>query len=159
MEKNLLQTVFNKITTSLKKTFKVFRVISIVILVITVGTLLFNYQIETRQKNKIEILIKPSEKCTKEYPIAVGIMNRSNRIINEVTIYPKAQREGYSTNLADYNSIKSDKIIKPGEGNVVCWIGKLGYGYQDTYKTEDLVWGVDYFYVNFEKHWIEKIFD
>jgi hypothetical protein len=86
-------------------------------------------------------------------------MNKSNRTVEKITIYPKAQKEGYSTNLAGYNSIDNDKIIKPGEGNVVCYVGRLDYGNQEKYKPEDLVWGVDHFYVDFEKLWIEKIFD
>lgn len=159
MEEKTIENIFKKITNSTKKTLKVFRIISIIFLVILIGGFLFNYQTETRQKNKIEIVIKPSEKCDKQYPIAIAVMNKSNRTIEKITIYPKAQKEGYSTNLAGYNSIDNDKIIKPGEGNVVCYVGRLDYGNQEKYKPEDLVWGVDYFYVNFEKLWIEKIFE
>jgi hypothetical protein len=158
-EEKITQGFFKKISTFFRKTFRVFKFFSAIVLVIVISVILFNYQTETRQKNKIEIIIKPSEKCDKQYPIAIGVINKSSRTIEKITIYPKAQKEGYSTNLAGYNSIDNDKIIKPNEGNVVCYTGRLDYGNQEKYKPEDLVWGVDHFYVDFEKLWIEKIFD
>jgi hypothetical protein len=63
------------------------------------------------------------EPCgSKEYPVYVKITNNSNRTVLSYDLYLIARKIGYSKNVAaDYESISSDKILKPGDFDMNCW--------------------------------------
>jgi hypothetical protein len=57
-----------------------------------------------------------------EFPIFIGYVNKSSRTIELISIDVTAHLPERSTNILTYDStVKSDQIIKPGEGYGSCW--------------------------------------
>lgn len=110
----------------------------------------YTYQTETRHENNVVVVVKVSDTCLEEFPIAVGIMNNSGRTIESIRIYPKAHREGYSKDLSSSASIETDKIIAPGERHAFCWRGELDFLVGKTYKPAELIWEPGTYYIEFE---------
>lgn len=98
----------------------------------------------------LEVILQLDPKLCQNssFPVFVGLANRSLRIVEEVTIYPRARRPGRSKNLAPLTSYQSDQIIMPGKGYGQCWAPSL----IDEVKDEDLrnlEWSVSSFTVRF----------
>jgi len=66
-------------------------------------------------------VVYDEEKCSKDYPLAVYIHNKSNKTVTKVEWDFNAYRPGFSSNLAGYQYYSSDKILKPGESWFVCY--------------------------------------
>ncbi|MFA5652069.1 MAG: hypothetical protein WC933_01775 [Candidatus Paceibacterota bacterium] len=153
--KKIINKYLIKFIPIIKKTSRTLLIILITFILIGLSIWGINeiyvFQTITKQKNSIDISIKVSDSCEQNFPISVTIINNSNRVIKNISIYPEARREGYSKNLAGYNSkIETDKIIIPNNGYKVCWKGVLDYGVDKTYKPENLKWSVGSFNVEFE---------
>lgn len=70
-----------------------------------------------RHRLKVEAVASfDSEKCTKEYPLFIGVVNNSKKTVDKVTIYVKVTKKGYSTQLNYDTSYSIDKILAPSEG-------------------------------------------
>jgi hypothetical protein len=152
MTENNMQKFIHKYLTLQKKVLRLFSFLVFICLVIWGITEAYIYQTDIRQKNKVQVSLKPSDTCPEGFPIAVIIVNGSNRTIKNTKIYPNAQREGYSKNLASYDvAIESDRIIPSGKGHSFCWYGQLNYDVQSQYKPKELIWGAESFYVDFEE--------
>jgi hypothetical protein len=109
---------------------------------------------ETRQREtllaKIETLISYDPvKCSAEYPLLIGFVNRTDRSITKMSFEVSGFREGYSDPVykTPYASYSSDFIIKPGEGSGFCWrVPDKAYGVADAtlerHPPETLTWMV-----------------
>lgn len=73
------------------------------------------------------------EPCSSsDFPVYVGVTNNSKRTVLGYDLYLIARKIGYSSNLAqDYESITSDKILKPGETDANCWNIRRKYDEQN----------------------------
>lgn len=109
---------------------------------------------ETRQREsllaKIETLISYDPvKCSVEYPLLIGFVNRSDQSITKMSFEVSGFRKGYSEPIykTPYASYSSDFIIEPGEGSGFCWrIPEKAYGVSDAtlqqHRPETLNWMV-----------------
>jgi hypothetical protein len=72
----------------------------------------------TRDNSKITANVWVDiEKCSKEYPFFVTVVNGSDKLLLSYELRIEVRKKGRSTNLAkSYDTIKDDKILKPGEG-------------------------------------------
>jgi hypothetical protein len=107
---------------------KILKIIGILtgIAVVGIGVIItYDYVHEELAKKKIEISVvhAPEKICSKEYPMAVTIENKSSLTIDETSFGISVKREGYSKNLAKwaFNYYSTDKIINPGESYAACW--------------------------------------
>lgn len=97
----------------------------VIIIIIAVGWYALVTKPEQDRKRLIEqvamTVVYDEEKCSKDYPLAVYIHNKSNRIVTKVNWDFHAYRPGFSSNLCGYQRYSSDKILKPGESWFVCY--------------------------------------
>lgn len=74
------------------------------------------------QDNKVSIVAsRNDEQCTSAYPYFYGIVNGSEKTVNNVKFSVEIRRKGFSSVLNSYTSIDEDKILKPGEGYGRCF--------------------------------------
>lgn len=90
------------------------------------------------------------ERCSSEYPLFIGIVNRSDDTVEKVSFSIEGRREGYSDPLYDsgYSGYSSDRIIAGGDGWGNCWtLPRQAYGASEQRITlnppETLVWTLD----------------
>ncbi len=55
------------------------------------------------------------------YPVFIGFLNESGRIIESINFTVQARQPGYSSNVATYHAYSTDKIINPKEGWGQCF--------------------------------------
>jgi len=134
-----------------------FSVVGIVGIAVAVMASVFTYNYLTydRHAANVQILVTPHKPntgaaCadTPEYPLFIGIINKSSKTIDQVTFSLEARRKGYSTNLATYESHTQDKILKPGEGWGQCWRPPLKSEVKDD--PRDLEWKATDVRITFE---------
>lgn len=78
------------------------------------------YTVE-RHKSKVEVVAYfDAEKCNKEYPLFIGVVNKSKKTLDKVTIYVKVTKNGHSTQLNYDTSYSVDKILTPGNSWGYC---------------------------------------
>jgi hypothetical protein len=113
----------------IKRIFK-WIVIALIVVSVCIGivALILDYTstIESRKKqeqdNKVSIVAsRNDEQCTSSYPYFYGIVNGSEKTVNNVKFSVEIRRKGFSSALNSYTSIDEDKILKPGEGYGRCF--------------------------------------
>jgi hypothetical protein len=135
------------------------------------GAWSYNYVTYEIPKSGVEVSLMTkddkgwSNKCAgTKYPVLLFIGNRSGKTILHTDVYVEARRNGHSTDLATYDSIKLDKIIKPDGGYTICTRptlkgSALGCDSDYSYKNckqkyedvvGDLIWGIKNFSLRFE---------
>jgi hypothetical protein len=67
------------------------------------------------------IRIDPELCKTGGYPLFIGFTNKSDKTVDRVWFGIVAKVPGHSTNVSDYKTLSSDKIIKPDEGFGTCY--------------------------------------
>lgn len=90
------------------------------------------------------------DRCNSEFPLFVGIVNRSGDTVERISFRIEGHRKGYSDAL--YNSgysdgYSTDRIIPDGEGWGNCWrVPRRAYGADERLfaksPPESLVWSV-----------------
>jgi hypothetical protein len=96
----------------------------IVIIVAVAWYALVTKPAQDRERLEEQVLVTvvyDEEKCSKDYPLAVSIHNKSNKTVTRVEWDFNAYRSGFSTNLAGYQKYSSDRILRPGESWSVCY--------------------------------------
>jgi hypothetical protein len=58
---------------------------------------------------------------TGAYPLFIAFNNKSSKTIDRVSFHIIAKVPGYSSNISDYRTISSDRIIKPSQGLGTCY--------------------------------------
>jgi hypothetical protein len=84
----------------------------------------YTWYYETRHVANIEVNVNVAKDgvCkTDDFPIFVGVINRSERTIEKVTFRLSAKMKDRSTDLTEYHSNSDDRIIKPTQGFGNCW--------------------------------------
>lgn len=75
-----------------------------------------------RPKSEVQLVVKRDKDfCSSEFPVFVGVVNKSQRTILRYSFKFEVNEKGHSTNIASWDSNEDDKIIKPGEGWGICW--------------------------------------
>lgn len=84
------------------------------------------------------------------YPVAISFVNRSpGRILNAISFDLKAFKPGYSDSVLNGYSLRSDRILRPGEIYVACWAKPYGTIPQG-YSVQSLSWVVEKNYVTWQ---------
>lgn len=60
-------------------------------------------------------------RCEGEWPVAVRVINRSDRPIMGYELVLSAKKKGRSSELAHDGILRDDKIIQPGDWHIACW--------------------------------------
>ena len=124
------------------------QVLSIIgILVLAIVAIIFYSQEQENQrqraKDRVQVSIKyDTEKCSAEFPLLVVIQNTGNKTVNKVSWNFAAYKPGYSSNVVSYGTSSSswdtpystDKILKKGEVNRLCYRVPSLKGYHDPAK-------------------------
>lgn len=98
-------------------------ILILILLLFSIGLLIYClaafydwYSID-RHRLKVEAFASfDSEKCTKESPLFIGVVNNSKKTVDKVTIYVKVTKAGHSTQLNYDTSYSIDRILAPSEG-------------------------------------------
>lgn len=96
-----------------------------------------------RHAANIVITVGARPDCSDTHPIFVGVVNNSERILNSTAVSLAARRPGRSSDIAGFNYLEDDLIIRPGDGAGQCWRVSLS----DDAKGENprkLEWSVNY---------------
>lgn len=84
------------------------------------------------------------------YPVVVSFVNRSpDRTLNAISFDLKAYKPGYSDAVLSSYSLRSDRILRPGEGYLACWskpYGTIPAGYSP----QTLSWVIEKNYLNWQ---------
>lgn len=68
-------------------------------------------------------------RCSTEFPILVGVRNGYTETLQSLTFSLVGYREGFSSPVYSARSVRSDRIIRPGETYDACWqVPQLDYG-------------------------------
>jgi hypothetical protein len=111
----------------------------------------WNYFTYDLPKSKIEIVTSVNdERCAGEHPVFVGIVNNSDRTVMNTRIRLQAFIPGRSTNVATWNWMSDDRIIKPGKGFGQCWRPVLDSDMPKNTDLKTLEWSVATYEVDFE---------
>lgn len=106
----------------------------------------YQYMTHDRHVARLSVTVRNESASAKKvcstpmYPVFVGVVNNSSRVVTRVTVEVKAHPEGFSTNaFENYAETPTyEKILKPGEGWGDCWGFKLKEPYKD--KPEQVVY-------------------
>jgi hypothetical protein len=113
----------------IKRIFK-WIVIALIVVIVCIGlvawvldyTSTIEYRKKQEQENMVSIVAsRNEEQCTSAYPYFYGIVNNSEKTVNNVKFTVEIRRKGFSSALNSYTSIDEDKILKPGEGYGRCF--------------------------------------
>jgi hypothetical protein len=110
----------------------------------------FHYLTNERYAAKVRAVVRTGKECPDSYPLFVGWVNESSRIVRSISFVLTATYENHSTNLASGRRYKEDRIMKPGEGFGRCWNPDLDYSAPKNTKPADLKWGVGSYEVEFD---------
>lgn len=85
------------------------------------------------QRKKVEAIgltaTFDSTRCSAEFPILIGIRNGYTQTIQSLNFELAGYREGFSSPVYLGRSLRSDRIIRPGETYEACWsVPSLDYG-------------------------------
>lgn len=148
------------------KFFKYVGGLFLILVIIGIALAGYGYYHNSYQRNKVSISVAydPDSLCTKEFPLAIHIHNKSIRTVIETRFEVEIKRKGYSNNLVAsglkpgkrlsyYNSqYETDKIIEPNGYHVSCWVvPELEYKHKDKYPANELLYNIGYHWVSFGK--------
>src|SRR3954451_18854106 len=86
------------------------------------GLFWLQYYWEQSAENQVALAFKyDAQACSPEKPIAASITNNSGRMVASVFFDLSIRRRGFSNESGRLSSIRSDKILKPGESFSACY--------------------------------------
>lgn len=92
---------------------------------------------DNRARERASISITASydlERCSSDFPLLIGIVNGSDKMLEAVSFGVEGYRAGYSDPLYDsgYLGYSSDRIIASNDGWTNCWtLPRQAYGVSD----------------------------
>jgi hypothetical protein len=108
-----------------------------------------------RHKSKVKVVAFFDDKnCSKQYPLFIGIVNNSSKIIQSVSVSVKVTNKGFSKRLNYDSSYPSDKILAPSESWGYCWTvldDNYDWAKRKPLDGKDMEATVTSFYVEFKK--------
>ncbi|MDD3836970.1 MAG: hypothetical protein WCY15_05350 [Phenylobacterium sp.] len=117
-----------------------------VVVIVAVAAWAQSLRIGEPQLSELQLTIRPYDMklCDAEFPLFIGIVNKSRRTVKRTYLALEARRPDRSTNLVSYSgqSLDNDAIIKPGEGWGNCWSVPELTGLDQTESARTLVWSV-----------------
>ena len=130
-------------------------IVILVILATVITGAIYGYEAFTsyqreHEVSKIKVFVQHDpDRCSAEYPLLIGLVNRTDNTIIKTRFSISGFREGHSEAIYEtgYNDYSTDRIIPPGEGSWACWrIPERAYNTSDDlikrHLPENLVWTV-----------------
>lgn len=81
----------------------------------------YTHTLPTSQVKVTEFVVRHRACSDLQYPLYVEFKNESDRTVLAINFSFKAYIRGRSTDIAEYNSLRDDTILKPGEAYSSCW--------------------------------------
>jgi hypothetical protein len=81
----------------------------------------FSVTLPTKQVKVAEFVVRHKACSDPQYPLYVKFKNESDRTVLAINFSFEAYIRGRSTDIAEYNSLRDDTILKPGEAYSSCW--------------------------------------
>lgn len=81
----------------------------------------YTVTVPTSQVRVTEFMVRHKACSDPQYPLYVKFKNESNRTVLAINFSFKAYIRGRSTDIAEYNSLRDDTILKPGDAYSACW--------------------------------------
>lgn len=81
----------------------------------------FSVTLPTRQVKVAEFVVRHEACSNPQYPLFVKFKNESKRTVLSISFSFEAYMRGRSTDIADYNFLSDDTILKPGDTYSSCW--------------------------------------
>jgi hypothetical protein len=77
--------------------------------------------VPTKQVTVAKFALNHKDCSDPSFPLLVSFHNQSNKTVLSINFEFNAYFRGRSTDIAEWNTLKDDKILKPGETSVACW--------------------------------------
>lgn len=112
----------------------------------------YNYVTYGLPASKVKVIVTLDQAICSDpdFPVAVTILNRSERTVIRTSVHVYAHQKGHSKDLSKWGPLESDVIIPPKEGHRNCWKPRLNSDAAAGTKHQDLIWELHRFTVTFK---------